>query len=233
MRELRSCDFCGDEAAGVYEVVPGDIPGVDARRMVLCDACRDTLADIVDPLLEAGRHGGRSKAKRAAEADSEAASARDSGSQPSRTPEPEPETESEADAESSSDGAAESSSEADAETASTPGDGGGEPGDAGGMERGDVGGAAAGEAGEAGAPESDAESTAAESPSKPERIERPEGYGKVVRLVENRDAGIKRRDLEELASGAYGLSVSEVEAAIDFALEQGTFVETDRGLKTT
>lgn len=47
MREVRTCDFCGADATGVYEVVP------EERRMLLCDGCRDTLASVVDPLLDA------------------------------------------------------------------------------------------------------------------------------------------------------------------------------------
>lgn len=53
MREVRTCDFCGEDATGVYEVVPASADGaVDARRMLLCDDCRETLASVVDPLLE-------------------------------------------------------------------------------------------------------------------------------------------------------------------------------------
>ncbi|GGL28984.1 hypothetical protein GCM10009037_10890 [Halarchaeum grantii] len=52
MRELDRCDFCAERADGVYEVLP---PAVDAaeRRLVLCVDCRDTLAGVVDPLLDA------------------------------------------------------------------------------------------------------------------------------------------------------------------------------------
>lgn len=54
MREVRSCDFCGEDAAGAYEVVPaGTGVTAEARRMLLCDGCRDRLAAVVDPLLDA------------------------------------------------------------------------------------------------------------------------------------------------------------------------------------
>lgn len=55
MEEVRACDFCGGGASGVYEVVPAETGASgEARRMVLCDGCRDTLASVVDPLLAAG-----------------------------------------------------------------------------------------------------------------------------------------------------------------------------------
>ena len=49
MRQVRTCDFCGDDASGVYEPLPSSIP--DAPRMLLCEACRDRLSSVVDPLL--------------------------------------------------------------------------------------------------------------------------------------------------------------------------------------
>jgi hypothetical protein len=49
MRELRSCDFCGGDAAGVYEPLPPDLVD-DQRRAALCPDCRATLADLLDPL---------------------------------------------------------------------------------------------------------------------------------------------------------------------------------------
>ena len=210
MRELSACDFCGGEAAGVYEVVPGDIPGVSARRMVLCEGCRDTLADIVDPLLEAGRAGGRAKSNRES-VTSQSLSTR-SEPEPERAadPEAEPNAELAADPEPAeeSEPAADSEPTVDSEPAVDPGP---EPDPE---------------------PEPDLES-AEEASADPEPVERPSEYGTVVRLVENRDAGIPRSDLEELATSAYGLSHADVEEAIDFAIEHGTFEETESGLKTT
>lgn len=218
MRELSACDFCGGEAAGVYEVVPGDIPGVSARRMVLCEGCRDTLADIVDPLLDAGRAGGRAKAKRGSEV-SHSATMSEPESESAAVPEPATEP----DAAAESDAAADSTPEPDAGASVDP-----EP-------------AAEPEseskpdpepAPEPGPQPADGES-AEPAAAEPEPVERPAEYGKVVRLVENRDDGIPRSDLEELATSAYGLSHGDVEEAIDFALEHGTFEETSSGLKTT
>ncbi|MFC7229320.1 hypothetical protein N0B31_18115 [Salinirubellus salinus] len=53
MREVRACDFCGEAAAGVFEVLPTGVAGDEPKRMVLCGACEETLAGVVDPLLDA------------------------------------------------------------------------------------------------------------------------------------------------------------------------------------
>lgn len=49
MRKVRTCDFCGDDATGLYEPLPPSVPG--SPRMLLCDPCRDRLSSVVDPLL--------------------------------------------------------------------------------------------------------------------------------------------------------------------------------------
>lgn len=202
MRELSTCDFCDGEAAGVYEVVPGDIPGVSSRRMVLCADCRDTLSEIVDPLLNAGRRGDQEKSMPAATRTEETAG----GGTADTTSKPSPQTETGREPADTRESGSASETEPESERSPEP------------------------ESERSPEPESEPEP---ESHSTPERIERPEGYGKVVRLVENRDGGILRRDLEELVSGAYGLSAAEVDDAIEFAIDQGTFEETDSGLKTT
>jgi hypothetical protein len=53
MRQLRTCDFCDGEAAGIYEVVPPELSPTEAeqRRVVLCDDCLDTLEAVLTPLL--------------------------------------------------------------------------------------------------------------------------------------------------------------------------------------
>lgn len=54
MREVSGCDFCGDTAAGTFDVLPPEFdPEGKGKRMVLCDHCRDALASILDPLLNA------------------------------------------------------------------------------------------------------------------------------------------------------------------------------------
>lgn len=69
MREVRACDFCGAGAAGVFEVLPAGVDG-DARRMLLCAECRDTLGEVVDPLLEALDGGATLDAETAESAES-------------------------------------------------------------------------------------------------------------------------------------------------------------------
>ncbi|WP_336024022.1 hypothetical protein [Halobellus salinisoli] len=53
MRQLRNCDFCGGDAAGVYEAIPAELSPTEAeqRRVVLCENCLGTLETVVDPLL--------------------------------------------------------------------------------------------------------------------------------------------------------------------------------------
>ncbi|ELZ31134.1 hypothetical protein C474_09874 [Halogeometricum pallidum JCM 14848] len=53
MRQLRSCDFCGEDASGIYEVLPAELSPTEdeQRRVVLCDDCLRTLETVVDPLL--------------------------------------------------------------------------------------------------------------------------------------------------------------------------------------
>lgn len=53
MRALSSCDFCGDDAAGTFEVVPDEFlqTAADQRRIALCEHCRTTLEDVLEPFL--------------------------------------------------------------------------------------------------------------------------------------------------------------------------------------
>ncbi|WP_207586614.1 hypothetical protein [Halomontanus rarus] len=53
MRELRSCDFCGGDAAGTFEIVPPQLEPTEAeqRRVVLCEACKARLEALLEPLL--------------------------------------------------------------------------------------------------------------------------------------------------------------------------------------
>ena len=65
MRQLRACDFCGDDAAGVYEVLPSELSPTEAeqRRVVLCENCLETLETVVDPLLDRLGIGGDADAE--------------------------------------------------------------------------------------------------------------------------------------------------------------------------
>ena len=54
MRALQTCDFCTDDAAGTFEIVPPELEPTDAeqRRTVLCERCADRLEGLIDPLLD-------------------------------------------------------------------------------------------------------------------------------------------------------------------------------------
>ncbi|MFB6118250.1 hypothetical protein [Halosegnis sp.] len=54
MRQVSGCDFCGNTASGAFEVLPAEHdPDGDGKRMILCDGCRDRLASVLDPLIDA------------------------------------------------------------------------------------------------------------------------------------------------------------------------------------
>ncbi|WP_075937321.1 hypothetical protein [Halosegnis longus] len=54
MREVAGCDFCGEPPTGTFDVLPAKYdPDGDGKRMVMCSHCRDALASILDPLLDA------------------------------------------------------------------------------------------------------------------------------------------------------------------------------------
>ncbi|WP_049985569.1 hypothetical protein [Halobellus rufus] len=91
MRQLRNCDFCGGDAAGVYEAVPQELSPTEAeqRRVVLCENCLETLETVVDPLLS--RPGVDRDGESAATAGGPAATANESSSStsdPAPTAEP-------------------------------------------------------------------------------------------------------------------------------------------------
>ncbi|QLK24522.1 hypothetical protein HYG81_10330 [Natrinema zhouii] len=59
----------------------------------------------------------------------------------------------------------------------------------------------------------------------------PATYNKVIRLLRNREFPMERSDVEALAAGAYDLEAHEVEAIIDYAIEDGEFVEKRGALR--
>lgn len=64
MREVSTCDFCGEEAAGTFEVVPPERdPAGEGRRLVLCPDCRDTLGAALEPLVERSADTGAAPAE--------------------------------------------------------------------------------------------------------------------------------------------------------------------------
>ena len=59
----------------------------------------------------------------------------------------------------------------------------------------------------------------------------PRAYGKLLRLLRNREFPMDRDDVEGLAAGAYDLEREEVEAIVDHAVERGELVEDGRRLR--
>ena len=60
--------------------------------------------------------------------------------------------------------------------------------------------------------------------------EPPRGYRNLLRLLRNRQLPMKRSAVEDLAASAYDLEDHEVEAAIDYAVEQGTLDQDGKRL---
>lgn len=204
MRQVRTCDFCSDDAAGLYEPSPPSVP--DGPRLLLCEGCRDRLSSVVDPLVAA------------LEGDAEP----DTGSQ--ATP-PSPDDGNEAPAREADErpragrrtaGAGEAGQTAGAgEAASDPT----LPPDERSVEP------ATAETGQVN------ESRDAGGRSQGERAGAPTGYRKVMRLLENRELPMDRQEAVDLAAEAYELDGEEVSAAIDHAVRYGRFREVGGELK--
>jgi hypothetical protein len=226
MRQLDTCDFCGDAPEGVYEVVPASVGG-GPKRLALCADCRETLQTVVDPLLDAASTAAttESEGDRATTVDANAQSAStDSG------------TDSGTAIDDAMDAGAESADDAstadaadDAAAASGTDDGvtidAGDGREVVESERADDAAGADGAEDVAGADASDA--AAGGSPAR-----RPDGYAQIIRLLQNRDGAMPRDDLRALATNAYDLGGREFETALDAAVENGDVEETDSGLRT-
>ncbi|WP_312910173.1 hypothetical protein [Natronosalvus caseinilyticus] len=208
MRAIHTCDFCGEPAAGTFEIVPAALePGEhEQRRAVLCNACHDRLETLLEPLLdrlEGGNESGR---------DGNGRSSRDGvASEIGGTP---PETDDVA----VSIGGNDETRAADGSRSDNAG-----------------GAARASGQGVTTEPNADIEQESAEVDAEPDdrNIESasgndsqpPAAYGKVLRLLRNRELPMDRADLEGLAAGAYDLENHEVDAIIDHALAEGKLVE--------
>ncbi|MFB6269027.1 MAG: hypothetical protein ABEH83_03730 [Halobacterium sp.] len=240
MRQLDTCDFCGDAAEGVYEVVPASVAD-GPKRLALCAACRDTLQSVVDPLLDAagaltGDADGQSDAttrdsSTSGDAERASPSRAVSGTAVDDAIDADSDRETGA-ARAQSDQAA-ASAVGDDEAASADGDD--EPGD---DEDGVTihAGDDTGSGGPADAEESESADAESETPNgaaaggSPAR--RPDGYAQVIRLLQNRDGAMPRDDLRALATNAYDLDTATFEDAVDAAIENGDVEETSGGLQT-
>lgn len=201
MREVRTCDFCGDDATGLYEPLPATIP--DSPRLLLCDACHDTLSTVIDPLIAqvAGEGAADTAAPSADGAD--AGGGRQQPAQPLATDD----DDASGPAADAGDGL-DSEEGAGAQTQSAA-DSGSSPGadvdvgtsrDAGGRDKSERGGA-------------------------------PRGYRRVMRFLENRELPIERAEAERMAVEAYDLDEDVVTQAIDHAVQYGRYREVGGELK--
>jgi hypothetical protein len=193
MQALDRCDFCGEQAAGTFQIIPEELDPTEAerRRVVLCDSCRAQLETLIEPLLD-------------------------------RAGAPAEQTTSDSSTESTA--ATETDSESESGQligASDDGSllGGGDESDQ--QESADEQ--------EDSAEEETTESTESTQPThSPEAgpDDPPENYGKVLRLLRNRDFPMPREEVVTIATSAYSLSARNVRQVIDEAVDRGEFVET-------
>jgi len=220
MRQVDTCDFCGDAPDGVFEVVPAAVPDGPVR-LALCTDCQSTLETVVDPLLAAGRDaddGASDDDTRDSEDDNDDGAA-EADESTART----------ADSTAAS---AEPADEATATVADASDDDDDDPdADAGGgrtdgeTREDDAGGDGDSDDGDGITIEQQGGDTPAGR--------RPDGYAQVLRLLENRAGGMPRSDLRSLATNAYGLTDAAFEAAVEAAIENGDVTEASDGLRRT
>ncbi|RDZ53994.1 hypothetical protein DEQ92_08840 [Haloferax sp. Atlit-6N] len=239
MRELRTCDFCGTDAVGVFEVLPPELtPADDQRRVVLCEHCEETLSEVIAPLLsrlgvdagvdvpdDARAETGASAApeRTASGSGGEAASVDVNAVDPAPTP-PEPadhDSTDEADDHGVSGDDADDDGDTETETETEESDGAARETD----ETADEAEATDGEA------ESDADDETETSGGSPDRSEEPPKFRKVIRILQNREFPVERAEVEALASGAYDLEDDEVADIFDYAVERGLLVDDSGTLR--
>ncbi|GAB3033288.1 hypothetical protein [Natronobiforma cellulositropha] len=242
MHALRSCDFCGTDAVGTFEVVPPELEPTEReqRRVVLCRACQERLDVLLEPLLARLDAPASDDGRRAATTtpDDERAEHRTAETAPDDGTERSRPTRRSITRAGASAGRDEDVKVEDDEPGGQKGDGrtASEPP------------RAAASAGRGGATEgitlgrgdtrataerstTDDETAAAAKTEESTSDERPpKAYGSVLRLLQNREFPIERSAAESLAAGAYDLERHEVEAVIDHALEQGELREDGSNL---
>jgi hypothetical protein len=189
MRALRSCDFCGEQAVGTFEVIPDELDPTEAerRRVMLCDSCKETLQTLIEPLIE--RAGGPTGSEAAESSDT----AEEAGSNDL------------IESNASDDGSLLGEQSDSEETDTTEG------------------------------ADTDDETNADASGSAPAsdgQIDgRPENYGKVLKLLRNREFPMTREEVVTIATSAYQLDARNVQAVIDEAIDRGEFREANGQLQ--
>lgn len=241
MRALSHCDFCGADAAGTFELLPPELEPTEdeQRRVVLCQACSAQLEELLEPLLA---RAGADRVDDAVGTESDAVTESASPVEVDDDPRSDDATDLETGDEDESDDAdvagrpavidvSGAKTDADDDRDDTdPADGSSTfaSSDTAADSSSDADHDAAGESSEeadaaqGGDDSPDAAGSSAESRSSP-----PRGYGKVIRLLRNREFPMPRRDVETLATGAYDLEPDAVEEIIEYALEDGELEQED------
>jgi hypothetical protein len=205
MRALRSCDFCGEQAVGTFEVIPDELDPTEAerRRIVLCQPCKDTLQTVIEPLIERARESQREPAENAeaTRERSERADAADGGTNDL--------IESSAGDDGSLLGDPDTESSDDPESENAGSDAS-EPGDKPDEE-----------------PDDEKSSGSGAESSGTVKSDRPDNYGQVLRLLRNREFPMTREEVVTIATSAYKLDARNVQAIIDEAIDRGEFAESN------
>jgi len=254
MRALRSCDFCAADAAGTFEVVPADLEPDphEQRRVVLCRDCKHRLETIIEPLVARASADASERDQRTRRALESAgpsdgssgsivASADESTEKRPRTRSPNASV-SDSRPEDTADSEATSEVTFDVDGDSVEDDGADDDADPIGDQpatQDTTESAHDASSPEAAGPSSadpseaiDAAGDAAEHAERSSTGDEPDAtsappraYGKVVRLLRNREFPMERTAVEELAAGAYDLEAETAERIVDAALENGEFEE--------
>lgn len=233
MRELRSCEFCGDDAANAYEVLPGHVSS-GPRRMILCVDCQATLESVINLLIdEVAEDMQTTESDQSGESPPNLTGGEDrTGAGLSNQEGAEGQTPS---GRRNETGPAADGTTDESDTGVTiPSDEEGEAGSDNPTQ----------EAHEAGADSGD-QTTGSKSATgrKPDhgsgsdepndmvtgesggRGSEPEGFRRAMRLLNNREFPVERSEFIALASGAYEMDEHQVEAIIDHAVERGVIAE--------
>ncbi len=233
MRALQSCDFCGSEAVGTFEVVPAELePSEDEqRRVVLCPDCRDRLETLLEPLL-ARVDGSVDGQNAGGDANETVAATTDGRTNRHKGPQ-RPATGGSEDDESDTGVTITTreiteTTDTDADETSLESVDSSEP----------TAPSSADETGDDGRSDdaTDEQTTSRAAAGRretgtdaTEAARSPRAYSKVVRLLRNREFPMERTAVEELAAGAYDLESHEAEAIVDHAIDDGELVE-ERGV---
>ncbi|MFP8957501.1 hypothetical protein ACLI4Y_12280 [Natrialbaceae archaeon A-CW3] len=248
MRAIQTCDFCERTATGAFEVVPQALEPSESeqRRVVLCGACQARLESLFEPLyhrlLDGNQTGGE-----------QSGTSTDAGRKRGTAPPdgitlgaPTSSLETDADTDAPGEPAETPIESTDAESADRPGDSNtsGEASAEDDSVEANETEVPASDAGDSsngtnssghvdsttGSTSGDGSDSSEPAPTR-ERNRPPAAYGKVLRLLSNREFPMARSDVEGLAAGAYDLEGHEVEAIIDHAIETGEFVEDGSQLR--